>query len=154
MAGIQSDSRYNQLDPAATFRFWVEIGAFEAIFMECTISPLEWEIKDVKEGGRNDYVHWLPGRRKAGKVTLKYGLTTDLSLLPWYQETLDESFNNYRQSVSITLKMTDRTDLITWDLENAIPSKITWPALKTSDNAVAIETLELAYQGLTITDRT
>jgi phage tail-like protein len=145
---------YDQLDPIPNFRFHVEFSGFQAIFMECTISPLEWKLEEVVEGGRNDYTHWLPGRRTAGKATLKYGLTKDLDILKWYKATLEEDFDSYRQDISITLRMTDRTEVIRWDLEKAIPEKITWPSLKMSDNAVAIESLDLKYQALMVTDLT
>lgn len=55
----------------AAFRFVVDVGdKRQGVFTECTLPTVEWEVEEVKEG-LNSYVHQLPGRRKAARITLK-----------------------------------------------------------------------------------
>lgn len=136
----------NTLDPLATFRFSVDIGGknWLGVFTECSLPPVEWNVEEIKEGGRNDYIHQIIGHRKAGKVTLKHGLTKKYELMSWYAEMMDENYKNYKKTVTITMLDSEHKPVLRWNLQNAFPTKVTWPELKTGDNAVAIQTLELA----------
>jgi len=134
------------INPLATFRFTVDVGGKKSIgvFTECSLPPIEWDVEEIKEGGRNDYIHQIIGHRKAGKVTLKHGLTKKFELMTWYSEMMDEEYKNYKKTVTITLLDSEHKPVLRWNLHNAFPIKVTWPDLKTGDNAVAIQTLELA----------
>jgi phage tail-like protein len=57
---------------------------------------------------------------------------------------MDEEYKNYKKTVTITLLDSEHKPVLRWNLHNAFPIKVTWPDLKTGDNAVAIQTLELA----------
>jgi phage tail-like protein len=133
-------------DPFASFRFSVEIDnnrEFTGIFTELKLPDVEWDIQEMKEGGLNAFTHQLPGRRKASKVTLKNGLATKGVLMDWYANLMDEDFNKFLKTVTITLLNSEHKAVMRWNISNAYPSKLTWPELKTSDNVVAIQTLEL-----------
>ena len=88
----------------------------------------------------------LPGLHKVGDVTLKRGLTRDLSLWNWVNSALAGNIN--RPSVLITLL--DQTDnpVLSWRLRNAWPRKWCGPVLNAGSSEVAIEELELAHEGL------
>ena len=135
----------NTLNPLATFRFTVDIGGTHwlGVFTECSLPAVEWDVEEIKEGGRNDYTHQIIGHRKAGKVTLKHGLTNKFELMSWYAEMMDEDYANYKKTVTITLMDEQHKPVLRWNLQDAFPSKVTWPELKTGDNAVAIQSLEL-----------
>ena len=140
-------SLLNSVEPIATFRFGVAVGNnrdFVGMFTECKLPDVEWEIQELKEGGRNDYIHQLPGQRKASRVTLKHGLTKQFILLDWYSQMMSENFQDYMKTVTISLVDSQGHTVMTWNLQNAYPVKVTWPELKTGDNTVAIQTLELA----------
>ena len=136
----------DSINPLATFRFTVDIGGdkWVGVFTECTLPAIEWDVEEIKEGGRNDYIHQVIGHRKAGKVTLKHGLTKKYELMNWYAEMMDEDYKNYKKTVTITLLDSEHKPVLRWNLENAFPIKVTWPDLKTGDAAVAIQSLELA----------
>lgn len=136
----------NTLDPLSTFRFSVDIGGknWLGVFTECTLPAIEWNVEEIKEGGRNDYIHQIINHRKASKVTLKHGLTKKYELMSWYAEMMDENYQNYKKTMTITLMDSEHKPVLRWNFEKAFPTKITWPELKTGDNAVAIQTLELA----------
>jgi phage tail-like protein len=141
--------RIDMPDVHAAFRFVVKIdGINQAVFTECTLPNIEWDVEEVKEGGLNTYVHQLPGRRKASKVSLKNGIGTG-DLLEWYKEIMQESYSP--RSVTITLMDAAHETVMNWNIENAYPAKWTGPQLKADDNTVAVETLELACGAVTIT---
>lgn len=137
----------NNLEPLAVHKFAVELGqdaAFAGIFTECTLPDAEWDVQQLKEGGLNTYVHQLPGQRKPAKVTLKHGLTKQTILLDWYSKMMAEDIKSVYKTVTIRLLDSKGNTVLRWHLHDAYPVKITWPALKTGDNAVAVQSLELA----------
>lgn len=139
------------IEPQATFRFGVEIDKqYVGIFTEAKLPDLDFDHKEFKEGGQNDYVHWLPGRRKAAKVTLKNGLTSEKVLLSWYKEMMGENYTVTKKKITITMMDAEGSTFMTWSLEDAYPSKLVWPDFKTSDNTVAIQTLEFVCHKWTV----
>jgi phage tail-like protein len=136
-------------DPHASFRFVVEIaGITQGVFTDCTLPNIEWETQEIKEGGLNTFTHSLPGRRKGAKITLKKGLVRD-ELLDWYADMMSERFRDSRKTVDITLFNSTHGAVIKWSCEKAYPTKWTGPELKTQENAVATQTLELACASVT-----
>lgn len=132
----------------AAFRFVVDIdGKDQAAFTECSVPVIEWEVEEVKEGGLNTFTHQLPGRRKGAKITLKNGVGSS-DLLTWYQQTMGEEFQ--RKSITVSLLDSTKQKVMNWHLDKAYPIKWTGPQLKTSDNSVAIQTLELVCCEVTI----
>jgi phage tail-like protein len=124
------------------FRFVVLVDNIpNGAFTECAVPVVEWEIEEVKEGGLNTYTHQLPGRRKGTKVTLKNGVGS-LPLLLWYLDCMSEKFS--RRSITLNLLGPLLIPVMVWHIENAYPVKWTGPQLKSSDNTIAIQTLEFA----------
>lgn len=132
---------HSEITPA--FRFVVTIdGIAVGAFTECTLPNIEWDVEEIKEGGLNTYIHQLPGRRKSAKVTLKNGIGVGKQLLNWYARSLNEKF--VRHKVTITLLNSLLIPIITLDIQDAYPVRWTGPQLKTDQNTIAIQTLELA----------
>jgi phage tail-like protein len=130
------------------FRFLVEIdGINEAVFTECSLPAVEWDVLAIKEGGKNEFVHQLPGRRKAANVTLKSGLGTK-GLLKWYKSCMSESWNRRK----VTVRWLDLThkEIMNWQLQGAFPTKWAAPSFKTDDTSIALETLVLACEEITV----
>ena len=137
----------------ASFRFVVEIGGDkQGVFTECTPPSIEWEIEEIKEGGQNNYVHQLPARRKSARMTLKNGIVSG-KLQEWYFSTMSPN-KEMRKTVLITLldaRDKEKKAIMTWEIEEAYPVKWTGPQLKTSDNTIALQTLELACGYIKVT---
>jgi phage tail-like protein len=136
-------------EPHAAFRFAVEIGSkIEAVFTECKLPDIEIETQEIKEGGLNTHTHFLPGRRKGHKFTLKNGVGHGENLWKW---TLEGLYNGKvsRQNVTIILYNVKHDEIMRWNLIKAFPIKWTGPQLNTGENAVALQTLELACEGAT-----
>ena len=137
----------DSIDPLTTFRFALDLGdgkGWAGVFTECKLPDVAWDIQQVKEGGQNTYIHQLPGQRKPGNVTLKYGLTKQYELLDWYADMMSENIKATAKTVTISLLDAKGDPVLLWNLHDAYPVKVTWPELKAGDNAVAIQTLELA----------
>ncbi|MEW5989527.1 MAG: phage tail protein [Chloroflexota bacterium] len=133
----------------SAFRFVVSIdGSPIGAFTECTLPEIAWDVEEVKEGGLNTMVHQLPGRRKSAKITLKNGVGLASDLLAWYVMTMNEQF--WRRRVTVTLFDSMFIPVMLWHVEDAYPIRWTGPQLRTSDNTVAIQTLELACGEITV----
>jgi len=131
------------------FRFVVAIdGAPLGAFTECTLPTIEWEVEEVKEGGVNTSIHQLPGQRRRSTITLKNGVGIASDLLAWYRTAMNEQF--WRRRVTITLLNSLLVPVIVMHIEDAFPTKWAGPQLRTDDNTVAIQTLELACGEITL----
>ena len=144
---VAIDSRLLKGEPILGYSFVVLLGNDPlAFFTECSGLTIEREIKPHPEGGVNDYVHQLPGRLKYTNVTLKRGLT-GAKLWDWFQEGLYTG-KVERRNVTIALLTPDLLQMQVWDLTNVYPAKWTGPTFNAEGTDVAIETLELAHEGI------
>jgi len=133
----------------AAFRFVVNVDGIDfGAFTECTLPTLEWEVEEVKEGGQNTYIHQLPGRRKSAKVTLKNGVGNADLMMDWYSSQLEGKFK--RHEVTITLYNSMLVPKMVLAIHGAYPSKWTGPNLKSDDNTIAIQTLEMTCSSITL----
>lgn len=136
-----------------TFRFTVTVdSAPYGIFTECELPTIEWETDPVKEGGLNSYTHALLGRRKPATFTLKNGVGTG-DLVSWYLDTMNATFatsgTGLRRTVSISLLDSMKNPVMTWNIENALPTKWSGPGLKSGENSVAIQTFQFSCGEIT-----
>ena len=135
----------------AAFRFAVQIeGITEAMFTECTLPTLEVEVHQQMEGGLNNAVHHLPGRVKAGKITLKRGISSSDKLLAWYMDIAQGKISSSQRTVSVVMYDSLLEEVMRWNFEGAFPSRWTGPSFVSGNSALAIETLELSYQSMDV----
>ena len=86
---------------------------------------------------------------KSNKVTMKKGVfAKDNAFWDWFVKIKMNTIE--RQNVVIKLLDEGGNPTMTWTLLNAWPSKITSTDLKSDGSEVAIETIEIAHEGLTI----
>ena len=143
----QNDSQTKTKDPVPTCRFYVDIsGVAQAVFTEMSGLQLETEVMDYAEGGENGFVHKLPGRTKVGNLTLKRGVTKSGEFFKWYKELLGGTITP--KNVSVVMFDVKGEEVMKWDFKNAYPVKWTGPQFSADGKTVAIETLELAHEGL------
>ncbi len=91
----------------------------------------------------------MPGLIKSGNVTLKKGIfINDNRVWDWFAGIKQNLIK--RQSVTISLLDLEAKPTMVWKLANAFPTKIVGTDLKSDGNEVAVETLELAHEKLTI----
>lgn len=135
------------LDPYMAFNFIVEIdGLLVAGFSE--VSGLESQIQteEYQEGGVNHFVHKLPGPTFYPNLILSRGLTLDNQLWQWYEDVTQGMIQ--RKNGSILLLNQLSVPVLWWNVRNAYPVRWSGPTLNAATDAIAIESLELAHEGL------
>ncbi|MBL7208499.1 MAG: phage tail protein [Dehalococcoidia bacterium] len=138
-----------RVDPYITCRFHVEIdGIEEAAFGECSGLEAETEVLTYEQGGVNDHPDKLPGRTKFTNVSLKRGVTDSNALWEWYSKVIQGKVE--RKSFSIILYDPKGSEVKRWSFERAYPVKWSGPGLKSEENTVAIESLELTHEGMNL----
>ncbi len=139
-------------DPWIGFHFTVEIaGVQQAKFTDCSGLEAKVDVFEYQEGGVNDFVHKLPGRRSFSNVTLKRGVTSSTHLWEWLHRLATKAAkSSEKKNISIVLYDKKGTEVFRWNLINAYPVKWTGPTMQTEQSAVLIESLELAFQEFTI----
>jgi phage tail-like protein len=137
----------DRIDPYAGFNFTVEIdGVTTAGFTEVSGLDDETEIIEHRTGDLENRVVKLPGLKKFPNIVLKRGFTQDDALWRWRKQVMDG--RTERRSGSIVLHNEAREPALRWNFTAGWPSKLQGPALNAKNNEVAIETLEIAHEGL------
>jgi phage tail-like protein len=142
-------------DPFGNFRFKLELGDVEvAGFAECTGLNIETKVMEYKEGGNNATTLKFPEPSTFGNVTLKRGVTNSNELIEWQLDVVAGTFKKNGRannpSIAVVLMNEKGEDVRRWNLVRAFPVKWVGPDLKATASEVAIETLELAHEGIQI----
>ncbi|PZO37079.1 MAG: phage tail protein [Pseudanabaena frigida] len=131
-----------------TNHFYVEMSpdsTIVACFTECSGLSAKVNYETYFEGGNNDQQKILLGHASFSEVTLKRGVTDDLSFWGWFTATTSR-----RRNINILLFNQAGETRQCWTLIGAIPVSWQAPSLQAEGNAVAIEELTLAIEGLTV----
>jgi phage tail-like protein len=137
-------------DPYRVFNFWLEIdGINRAGFRECSGLDSTQDPIEYREGNETLTVRKLPGLVKYSNISLKWGITDDAELWDWRKKAMDKGNDKeLRKNVSIILADDTGEEKVRWNLSNAWPTKWTGPSFNATGNEVAIETLEIAHEGV------
>ena len=148
MAGEKEDNVW----PLPKFYFSVDIsGVGEYVpFQEVSGLDQETEILEYRVGDSKTFSPIkMPGIAKLGEVTLKKGVfVKDNKFFDWYSKIQMNTIK--RETVTIKLLDANAAPTMVWKLANAFPTKITGVDLKSDGDEVAIESLVIAYERLTI----
>ena len=136
-----------RIDPYLNFNFRVEIDGIqrfafhEVSGMDSTIDAIEH-----REGGDNLTPRKLPGMTKHSNIVLKWGITDDPEMSRWHHDAVRGRVR--RRNGSIVLLDRLGQEVVRWNFFNAWPAKWVGANLTAEGNDVAIETLELAHEGI------
>ena len=134
-------------DPFKAFRFLVEIdGIAHAAFSEVGGLESETAVIEYRTGGDPTTVRKLPGLTRYANIVLRRGITRDADLWNWRQTVVQGSLD--RRNGSIVMLADDGTEALRWNFLHGWIAKWEGPALNASGNEVAIETIEIAHEGL------
>jgi len=134
-------------DPYRSYNFLVEIeGITRAGFRECSGLETSQDPIEYREGSDGPTPRKLPGLVKYPNLTLKRGITDDADLWLWRKKAMDGTVD--RKSGSIVLLDDTGAEKIRWNFREAWPTKWSGPGFNATGNEVAIETLELAHEGI------
>ena len=148
-----SDSLY----PFTNFNFSVEISVpgqksplCKASFSDCDGLEMSMDIKTIREGGNNNHQVRFSGPTNFATLTLKRGMTSDdFELWSWF--TRVQADPSIRASAEVVIFAADgATERARFILERCLPIKLKAPPLNGKDASVAIEELQIAYEGLSI----
>lgn len=148
---MSKDSQQNQW-PTPKFYFSVDFNSGsvlkEILFQE--VSGLDTE-SQIIEYSTEDSPEFstikMPGLKKSSSIILKKGLVKDENAFwEWYGQIKMNTI--IRTSVTIHLLGETGSPTITWELENAWPTKISMLDMKSTSRKVAIEAIEIAHEGI------
>ncbi|WP_336732840.1 phage tail protein, partial [Chryseobacterium sp. VD8] len=136
--------------PLVKFSFEVDWGGTNIGFQEVSGLSIERDIIEYRQGASPDFSKIkMPGMAKFGNITLKRGtFKGDNDYFEWLQTVQMNTVE--RRSITISLLDENGAPAVTWKVKNAFPLKLQSTDLKAEGNEVAIETLEIAHEGLTI----
>ena len=136
--------------PIPKFHFQVEWGGAKIGFTEVSGLEVSTEVIEYREGSSPEYHKIkMPGMQKFGNITLKRGtFKSDNEFFKWWNT---KSLGKVeRRDLTVSLLNENHEPVIVWKVKNAWPVKLQSADLKSDANEVAIETLELAHEGLVI----
>lgn len=131
-------------------RFYVEMESeVKASFSECSGLGVNVKKETYLEGGVNDQQRIILGHAEFTDVTLKRGMTDDLTFWEWINSVLSK-IPKSRRNVNILLFNQAGETMMCWTLIGAVPISWKAPGFQADGNSVAIEELTLAYEGLQV----
>ena len=136
--------------PLPVFHFQVDWGGTNIGFSEVSGLNIETQLIEYRDGANPEYSAMkMPGIPKFGNITLKRGIVpSDNEFFDWLNTT---SLNKVeRRDLVISLLNEAHEPVMSWKAKNAFPVKIEGAGLKATGNEVAIESIEVAHEGLVI----
>lgn len=134
--------------PYRNFRFRLEIDGLEAGgFAEVSGFDTSVDVIEYREGDDVTTPRKLPGLTKYGNITLKWGTSDSMVLYEWLDGITEGTIE--RKTVTITAIDEAGDDAASWQMINAWPVKYTAPDFNATGSDVAMESLEIAHEGLT-----
>jgi phage tail-like protein len=135
-------------DPFGNFNFLLEIdgikrGAFHEVGgLDSAIDLIEHREAGALTAGK------YPGQVKYTNISLKWVVADDRELYDWHLQWVKGDPAAKRKSGSILLLDRQGQEKVRWNFKDAWPAKWTGPSLNAEGNDIAIETLELAHEGV------
>lgn len=157
------NSQEHFLNYVTANRFYVEIESnITASFTECSGLGAKVKRETIFEGGLNYQQRVILGQTEFSDITLKRGITDDMTFWNWVVQTIGaeqqsssqpsgSSGGSRRRNINILLFNQAGETMQCWTLIAAVPVGWKAPALQANGNTLAIEELTLAYEGLNVT---
>jgi phage tail-like protein len=137
-------------DPAISISYNVTIDGIIPLGFWNKVEGLgmEYEVYEYREGGVNGYMHKFVGPVKYTNLRLSRPVdVTSPALMMWLASN---QMMVLPQTMAITAMTAAGEAITTWNLVGAVPVKWTGPALDIMSNSLATETLEVAYQEISL----
>jgi phage tail-like protein len=118
-------------------------------FSECSGLDVTMQVEEYPEGGENRFVHRFPTRITYSNITLKRGVGFAEDLWNWHFDYVNGK--GKRRDGLIMLHDEQHIPIKVWSFKRGLPVKWSGPTLNASQSALAIESLEIAHEGLELT---
>lgn len=135
--------------PIPRFHFQVDWGGAKISFTEVTGLVMEREKIEYRHSDSKDFNKIaMPGMVKNSNITLKRGkFEGDFDYNTWLDSIANERVNN-RRDVIIRLLNEKHVPVAAWSAARCFPVKVMAPDLKSDANEIAVESIEIAHEGL------
>jgi len=137
--------------PLPRFHFQVTWGGAKVSFTEVTGLDMQVELIQYRHSDSKDFNKInMPGLRKFSNITLKRGkFEKDFDFNAWLDEIANDRAGT-RRDVVIKLLNEKHEPVAAWTAARCFPVKVTAPDLKSDVSETAVETIEVAHEGLTL----
>ena len=148
--GYEGPATKDERDPWGAYQFSVELNGVEiGSFRECSGMKSTAEIHEIEEGGMNNSVHKRVGRSKWDNLVLKHGECAMDELHAWRDRWINDGFaERLETSLSIVLRDNDGMELRRFEVTRPWPVSWEGPGLNSGSSDIAVQTLEIAHDGL------
>jgi len=135
--------------PIPRFHFQVDWGGAKISFTEVTGLVMEREKIEYRHSDSKDFNKIaMPGMVKNSNITLKRGkFEADFDFNTWLEDVANERVNGRRDLV-IRLLNEKHVPVAAWSAARCFPVKVSAPDLKSDANEIAVESIEVAHEGL------
>lgn len=135
--------------PIPRFHFQVDWGGAKISFTEVTGLVMEREKIEYRHSDSKDFNKIaMPGMAKNNNITLKRGkFEGDFDYNTWLEDVANERVNG-RRDLIIRLLNEKHVPVAAWSAARCFPVKVTAPDLKSDANEIAVESIEVAHEGL------
>lgn len=136
--------------PLPKFHFQVEWGGANLGFTEVSGLGVETAVIEYRDGASPEYgKKKMPGQQTYSNITLKRGtMTSDNEFFDWWNTVALNTIE--RRDLTISLLNESHEPVVVWKVKNAWPAKVEPTDLNADGNDVAIESIELAHEGLVL----
>jgi phage tail-like protein len=136
--------------PLPKFHFQVKWDDTEMAFQEVSGLDMESQAIEYRAGNSPTFsTVEMPDLKKFSNITMKKGVfKSDNTLFDWFNEIQMNVIT--RKALTISLLDEKHEPTMVWKVQNAFPVKVTGTDLKAEGNEVAVESIEIAHEGLLI----
>jgi phage tail-like protein len=119
-------------------------GAFSEVSgLEVEITPIEY-----RNGNEPNTVRKIPGLTTYGNLTCKRGATGHVDFWNWIKRAVDGQVQ--RADGSVILCDEGQNEVMRWNFSRGWPTKYTGPTFNAATNEVAIESIEICIERLSL----
>jgi phage tail-like protein len=137
-------------DPAINVFYTVTIDGLISLGTWTKVEGLgmEYQVTEYREGGVNGYTHKIIGPAKFTNLRLSRPVDmTSPMLMTWL---MSNQIAVKPQTMAVTAMTAAGDSITTWSLIGAVPVKWSGPSLDIMSNSVSTETLEVAFQEISL----
>jgi phage tail-like protein len=130
------------------FHFVLHYGTEDIGFQEISGISEELSVEEIVGGGENRFKYKLPNVTSSQNLSLKRALVPESSkLVDWCKKTIGRGLAEKVLPAEISVSLLDHEQIVCmkWTFHKAYPVKYAFSDLKSQENALVIESIDLAY---------
>lgn len=131
-----------------SFYFELSFKGEDAAFQEVSGLSKELTVEEITCGGENRFKYRLPVITTSQNLVLKRALIPEGSqLIDWCADCMDQGLSNTIQTHDVSVSLLDARGHVSvmWTFFKAYPVKYSVSDLKSQENEIVVESIELAY---------